>query len=85
MALHTSDLADSLDSIINTSTTLQPYSNHIGSDIAVDADTVPAVYDPVMYSLGKWSNLFIFILGLFTNPLVLVILSKRKIGSKSTY
>ena len=38
--------------------------------------------DPTWRTIGKYSNLLIFILGLFTNPLVLWILSKKKIGSK---
>ena len=34
------------------------------------------------YAAGEWVDLFIRILGLVTNPLILIVLSRQKIGSK---
>ena len=34
------------------------------------------------YVAGEWIDLFIRILGLITNPLILIVLSRQRIGSK---
>ena len=67
-----------------TSLDLLPGSSPgLSTDLSTVAAAAPTPFtDPTWRTIGKYSNLLIFILGLFTNPLVLWILSKKKIGSK---
>ena len=49
---------------------------------AESANTTTEVNDEEMMLVAKWSLGFIILLGLFTNTLILIILSRKKIGSE---
>ena len=43
---------------------------------------LPAYFDQTAFNVGLWSNTFIFLLGLITNPLSISILWRKQFGSK---
>ena len=42
----------------------------------------PIIDERLLFEICKWTNLFIVILGLVTNTLIIIVLSRSRIGSK---